>query len=300
MNFRAIYPVLTASLLAIAVPVSYAQNSVSTTNISRELLSSQALNRPTGASAHRAATTVSSSAAVTNYAGNGFDAGSGFGGFAGDGGAATKAELDLPSSGYGFASNAGLAFDSAGNLYFADSSNSRIRKVAAGSGVITTVAGGGTIQIDGVTAPACSFVCGDGGPATSAVLYLPGSVTVDASGNLFIADTLNSLIRRVDASTGIITTVAGSYTCVSSTCIGNLGYQGDGGAATKADLNRPLGVAVDTAGNIYIADTGNAVIRKVAADTGIITTFAGNGAGDRKSTRLNSSHLRTSRMPSSA
>jgi sugar lactone lactonase YvrE len=276
MKFRAIHLALTTSLLAISVNGTYAQNLIDQSEASRTAPYS---NHSAEVKAHSAVTTVSASAPVATYAGNGYLAGSESGGFSGDGGPATQAEMHLSSAGFGFVSNAGIAFDSAGNLYIADSGNSRIRKVAAGSGLITTAAGGGTIQIEGITAPACATLCGDGGPATSAVLYLPGSVTVDSSGNLFIADTLNHLIRRVDGSTGMITTVAGSYTCVGSVCIGENGYTGDGGAATSAELNFPLGAVVDNAGNLYIADSGNAVVRKVAAGTGIITTFAGGGLG---------------------
>jgi sugar lactone lactonase YvrE len=275
MKFRVIHLALAASLLAISVNGTHAQNLNEHAEISRRVPLAPYSNNSGGAKGHPAVTTVSASAPVTTYAGNGYEPG----GFSGDGGPATQAEMHLPSAGFGFVSNVGIAFDSAGNLYIADSGNSRIRKVAAGSGVMTTVAGGGTIQIEGITAPACATLCGDGGPATSAVLYLPGSVTVDSSGNLFIADTLNQLIRRVDASTGIITTVAGSYTCIESQCLGEAGYAGDGGAATSAELNFPLGAVVDNDGNLYIADSSNAVVRKVAAGTGIITTFAGGGLG---------------------
>jgi len=171
------------------------------------------------------------------------------GGGIGDGGAATSA---------GFVSPQGVAVDSSGNLYVADSFSNRIRKVAAGTGILTTVAGNGSQGFSG-----------DGGPATSAALSRPSGVAVDSAGNLYIADNYNNRIRRVAAGTGIITTVAGN---------GSLGYAGDGGAATSASLWKPYGVAVDSSDNVYIADMGNYCIRKVAVGTGVITTVAGNGA----------------------
>ena len=174
-------------------------------------------------------------------------AGDGPQGDSGDGGQATSAQLSNPS---------GVAVDAAGNLYIADSGNHRIRKVAA-NGIITTVAGNGSYGYSG-----------DGGRATSAQLAAPWGVAVDAAGNLYIADTNNGVIRKVAAS-GIITTVAGN---------GSHGYSGDGGPATSAQLNSPSGVAVDAAGNLYIADYGNYRIRKVATN-GIITTVAGNYYG---------------------
>ena len=119
--------------------------------------------------------------------------------------------------------------------------------------MITTVAGNGT----------CGF-SGDNGPATSAQLYGSHGVAVDSAGNLYIADTANNRIRKV--SNGVITTVAGN---------GTAGFSGDNGPATSAQLTDPEGVAVDSAGNLYIADTGNNRIRKVS--NGVITTVAGNG-----------------------
>jgi len=182
---------------------------------------------------------VSSTGTITGYAG---DAG-GTSGFSGDGGAATSAALNGPQ---------GVAADRAGNLYIADTTNVRIRKVNT-SGVISTYAGNGT-----------SAFFGDGGLATSAELISPRRVAVDSSGNLYITDFLR--IRKVNTS-GIISTVAGN---------GTSGFSGDGGLATSAKLNSPLGVAVDSAGNLYIADFGNQRIRKVNTG-GIITTVAGNG-----------------------
>src|SRR5437762_4140887 len=186
---------------------------------------------------------------ITTVAGNGVF------GFAGDGGAATNANLSVPS---------GVAVDASGNLYIADNSNHRIRKVTAATGIITTVAGNGSPSF-----------AGDGGAATSASLNSPSGVALDASGNLYIADFFDNRIRKVDAASGIITTVAGN---------GSFGFAGDGGAATNASLSGPAGVAVDAGGNLYIAAYSNHRIRKVDAATGIITTMAGNGnptfAGD--------------------
>jgi uncharacterized protein (TIGR03437 family) len=172
-------------------------------------------------------------------------AGSGPIGFSGDGGLATSASLSFPY---------GVAADALENLFIADQGNNRIRRVSA-TGTITTVSGTGTVGFSG-----------DGGPATSAELNSPFGIAVDASGNLFIADTSNNRIRKVSAS-GIITTVAGN---------GSVGFAGDGGPATSASLNQPIGVAVDTSGNLFIADSLNSRIRKVSA-AGIIATFAGGG-----------------------
>jgi uncharacterized protein (TIGR03437 family) len=182
---------------------------------------------------------ISATGIITTVVGNGV-LGSG-----GDGGLATAAQLNGPS---------GVVVDAPGNLFIADTANQRIRKVST-SGIITTVAGTGT-----------SGFGGDGGLATAAQLRLPQGVAVDGSGNLFIADTDNSRIRKVSTS-GIITTVAG-----------NSGFGGDGGLATAASLYIPYGVTVDGSGNMFIADTGNQRIRKVSAG-GIITTVAGSESG---------------------
>jgi hypothetical protein len=150
-----------------------------------------------------------------------------------------------------------VAVDSSGNLYIGDTGSNRIRKVTASTGIISTVAGNGTAGYSG-----------DGGAATSAELNYPWGVTVDPMGDIYISDLSNNRIRIVSASTGIITTVAGN---------GTAGYAGDGGVATGAELNDPWAVAVDSSGNIYIADGPNYRIRIVTASTGNITTFAGNG-----------------------
>jgi uncharacterized protein (TIGR03437 family) len=179
-------------------------------------------------------------------------AGNGVRGFSGDGGPAINASLNSPF---------GVVVDAAGNLFIADNENRRVRKVAP-AGTISTVAGNGI-----------SVFFGDGGPATSAALASPTGIAVDAAGNLYIADTLNHRVRRVTAG-GIITTVAGN---------GLRGFAGDGGPATAAFLDEPYGVAVDTAGNLFIADSSNNRIRKVTTN-GAISTLAGNGryayAGD--------------------
>jgi hypothetical protein len=189
-------------------------------------------------------TTNLPSAIITTVAGNGK------GNYSGDGGAATNASLSCFS----------VAVDGSGNLFVADGNNNRIRKVDT-NGVITTLAGSGT-----------PGHLGDGGAATNANLYQPTGVVVDGSGNLFIADHFHYLIRKVDTN-GIITTVAGN---------GTLSYCGDGGAATNACLNWPVGVTIDAFDNLFIADEFNNRVRKVDTN-GIITTVAGgghNGFGD--------------------
>ncbi len=182
---------------------------------------------------------VSPSGIISTVAGNGSA------GFSGDGGLATAASLYRPQ---------GVAVDALGNLYIADISNQRIRKVNT-SGIISTVAGIGSFGFSG-----------DGGSATAASLHNPSGVAVDASGNLYIADYSNYRIRKVNTS-GIISTVAGNS---------SYGFSGDGGSATAARLNNPIGVAVDASGNLYIADENNNRIRKVSP-SGIISTVAGNG-----------------------
>jgi len=253
-------------------------------------------------------------------------AGTGIKFFGGDGGLATHAQLDNPS---------GITVDAAGNLFIADTSNHRIRKVTP-EGLITTVAGTGQIAWNG-----CGF-SGDGGEAVLASLCSPSDVAVDAKGNLLIADSNNHRIRRVSAN-GIISTVAASprvpwdYVRDGDAVIVDLGYArtigvdrsgnvfvgdvfthsivkltpdsrvdlvagtgtagfgGDGGPASSAQLNRPAGVAVDAEGNILIADAGNNRIRRVTA-AGIISSIAGNGrtigfsgdSGPARSAELNS------------
>jgi uncharacterized protein (TIGR03437 family) len=180
---------------------------------------------------------VSPSGIITTVAGNGKAA------FAGDGSAAISASLSAPS---------GVAADSSGNIYIGDSENDRVRRVDA-SGVISTIAGQGAS-------------IGDSGPAPAARLDKPWGIATDSAGNLFIADQTNHRVRMVTPA-GLISTVAGN---------GRQGYSGDGGPATAASLNSPWDVKLDAANNMYIADAGNSVIRKVSP-SGTITTFAGGG-----------------------
>ena len=166
-------------------------------------------------------------------------------GFAGDGGAPSSAQFSSPL---------GLTLDSSGDLYIVDSVNQRVRKISGGA--INTVAGDGT-----------SGYSGDKAAATSAELLGPSAVAVDSSGNVYIADTGNHVIRMVSTS-GTITTIAGNNTG---------GYTGDGGAAVDAELEFPTGVAVDAGGNVYIADSGNNAIREVSG--GNINTIVGSSTG---------------------
>ena len=179
---------------------------------------------------------ISPSGAITTVAGNGLM------GYSGDGGPAANAELSNPVA---------LATDSAGNLYIADAGNNCIRKVSGG--IIATVAGQ-------CGPPNYTSSLGDGGPATSAVLYNPWGLAVDSSGNLYISDSGHNRIRKV--SNGIISTLAGSVE----------GYSGDGGPAINATFSFPTGIAVDTKGNIFISGGSN-VIREIA--NGVINTIAG-------------------------
>lgn len=179
-------------------------------------------------------------------------AGNGTAGYRGDGGAATSAEINYPG---------GVAVDLDGNVYIADTSNCRIREVST-SGIITTFAGNGT----------CGYG-GDNGLATGAELNYPEGVAVDGGGNVYIADSSNNRIREVSENNlqqYIITTVAGN---------GTAGFSGDGGLATSAKIDFPLGVGVDLENNLYIADTGNNRVREVPRlGTRTINTVAGDGS----------------------
>ena len=232
-------------------------------------------------------------------------AGTGAVGFAGDGRPAWGATLARPS---------GLAFDRNGNLYVADTDNNRIRRVRPGTGVIETVAGTGEWGYSGDGGPARSatfavptalaldadgnlLVCdvenhrvrkidlgtlvvttvagngsassaGDGGPALAASLHSPASLAVAASGDVYVAEGLGNRVRKVARATGIISTVAGT---------GQAGFSGDGGPAKDARLDAPLGLAFDPSGGLFIADAFNARVRRVAAGTGVINTYAGTG-----------------------
>ena len=167
------------------------------------------------------------------------------GGGIGDGLPALSTMLNSPE---------GLAIDSSGNLLIADCGDNRVRKVDS-SGIITSIAGTGA-----------SHGVGDGGPATSAGLECPAGLAFDSAGNLYIADSADNRVRRVDTS-GVITTAAGT---------GTAGFSGDGGAASSAQLSAPSGLVFDAAGNLYIADRNNNRVRKVDT-SGTITTIAGNG-----------------------
>ncbi|MFJ2776966.1 hypothetical protein [Kitasatospora sp. NPDC087315] len=232
-------------------------------------------------------------------------AGTGAQGHAGDGGPATRAQLNGPG---------GMAVGPQGDLYIADTDNHRVRRVSASDGTITTVAGtdewtkddngvpatrarlfrpfGVTVGPQGdlyiadtsnhrvrrvsasdqtittVAGMGAQGYAGDGGPATQAELHRPLAVALSPQGDLYIADEDNQRVRRVSASDGTITTVAGT---------GKRGYGGDGGPATRAQLNSPTEVAVGPQGDLYIVDQGNHRVRRVSASDGTITTVAGTG-----------------------
>jgi type IX secretion system substrate protein len=185
--------------------------------------------------------TLAGAQTITTYAGGGP-------GGLGDGGPATAALVSKPVA---------LTFDKSGNLFISDEFANRVRKVDA-SGLITTFAG-----------PGVTGVIGDGGPATAAYLQYAQGITCDTVGNLFIADSRNYRVRKVNAATGIISTVAGTGTTV-------FGGSGDGGQATAAQFNTPSDVKFDKKGNLYIADNSASVVRKVNA-AGVVSTVAGIG-----------------------
>ena len=179
-------------------------------------------------------------------------AGNGVSGYSGDNGPATSAAIYRPT---------GVALDTAGNIYIADMGNSRIRLITKSTGYITTIAGN----------PSNGYNFGDNVPAVSAVLYSPSGIAVDAAGNIYISDVDGETrVRMISKSTGNITTIAGN---------GQYFYSGDNGPATAAAVNTPRGIAVDTAGNIYIADEGNNRIRMISKSTSYITTVAGTTYG---------------------
>ena len=174
--------------------------------------------------------------------------GTGMPGSLGDSGAATSASVNEPHD---------VCFDTHGNLFIAEFLGHRVRRVAAGTGVITTVAGTG-VQGFG----------GDGGPATNAPLSHPVFLVMEPSGSLLISEYGGHRVRRVAVSTGVIGTVAGN---------GVAGFSGDGAAATSARISQPEGLALHLSGDLYIVDYGNHRVRKVSAGTGVISTVAGNG-----------------------
>ncbi len=169
-------------------------------------------------------------------------------GYSGDGGPAINAKLYSPD---------GICIDKGGNLYIADAGNSKIRKIDHATGIITTIAGSGG-----------HGYFGDGGAASNAKLWVPTDVFLDTTGNIYIADANNYRIRKITASTGIITTIAG---------IGISGDSGEGGPATGATISQPCGLYVDKSGNVYFTDIDNHKVKKINALTGIITTIAGTG-----------------------
>jgi len=181
---------------------------------------------------------------ITTYAGTGTK------GYIGDGGPATAAQMREPNA---------LDFDPSGDLYIADVSDNRIRKVDSETGVITTVCGAGRRESTG-----------DGGPAAKASLNGARGVAFDRAGNMVLCEREGNRIRKVDAQTGIIRTIAGT---------GQKGYGGDGGSALEATFNGPKWVHVGADGHIYVVDTENQCVRQINTQTGIITTVAGGHAG---------------------
>jgi len=180
-------------------------------------------------------------ATISTFAGNGTK------GFSGDGGPATKAQLDNPF---------GVIRGPDGNIWFCEYSGQRVRKVTA-DGKIHTVAGSGQ-----------KGYSGDGGPALQATFNLPHEIRFDKNGDLYIVDMGNNAVRKVDMKSGVITTFAGT---------GKPGYSGDGGPAKDAQFKQPHSIQFDAAGDLFICDIGNHVLRKVDMKTGVISTFAGTG-----------------------
>lgn len=169
-------------------------------------------------------------------------AGNGYSGYLGDTGRATRANLKRPT---------GLALDAEGHLFFSDTNNNRVRRLDTRAGIITRYAGSWSEQ-----------ALGDLGPAHRARLNDPAGLVIDAAGNLYISDSFQHRVRRVDARSGLITTVAGT---------GVSGSDGDGGPATQAKLGRPAGLALDSSGNLYVVDTAGSRVRRIDARTGIIS-----------------------------
>ena len=184
---------------------------------------------------------------ITTVAGSGAVGGTA-GSDSGDNGPATNATLDQPS---------GICLDKFGNMYIADYTNNKVRRVDAGTGVIKTFAGTGIVGYSG-----------DNGPATNATFNYPIAVYADSSGNVFIADQYNAVIRKVAISTSVITTFAGN---------GISGYSGDSGLAINAEFIEPAGLYIDKQNNVFVADLGSGTVRRIDAVTNIITTVAGNG-----------------------
>ncbi len=240
----------TALLLAlVSSHIAFPQTSIQTSALAVPLLLPSAIGFDAAGNLYLAETAnhvirkVDTSGHITTIAGTALQ------GFSGDNGPATAAALDSPQ---------GLALDSIGNLYLADTHNHRIRRIDVVTGIITTIAGTGT--------PGYS---GDNSIATTAQITLPTALAFDRNNNLYVADTGNHRVRRIDASTQIITTVAGT---------GTQGFSGDAGPAIAATIDSPTGLACDASSNLYLADTHNHLIRRIDITTGIITTIAGTGA----------------------
>ena len=191
-------------------------------------------------------------------------AGTGIKGSSGDGGLARKAKLCHPW---------GVCIDHYDNIYIADTGNNKIRKVSANSNIITTIAGNGN-----------PGYYGDDGLCIHSKLDSPSDLVADSDGNLYFTDTNNNRIRKIDFKHGgIITTIAGT---------GGDGFRGDGGSAVLAELHRPLGIALDTKGNIYFTDSCNHRIRKISTEDSIITTIAGRGDSGFSSDGIYATHTR--------
>ena len=180
-------------------------------------------------------------------------------GYSGDGGQARDAQMNEPRM---------LTFDGAGTMYIVDTFNQVVRRVGT-DGIITTIAGHSSGYVPRDDADCKPNFSGEGTPATQATLSCPHAAAVAANGDLFVADSANHVIRRIDHSTHIITTVVGQG--------GHNGDTGDGGPAAQARIDGPKGIIFDRSWNLIIADSGNDKIRRVDVSTGIITTIAGTG-----------------------
>ena len=173
-------------------------------------------------------------------------------GFSGDGGLASTAQIQL---------SFGLYVNPSGDIIFSDNGNARIRKIDGTTNIITTIAGSGAGGLH-------RGYYGDGNIASKALFDVPSDIAMDSEGNQYIADKYNHRIRKIDALTKVVSTIAGT---------GESGYSGDGGLATSAQLDKPTNISVDLAGNVYLVDENNHCVRKIDKQTGLITTLAGDG-----------------------